>query len=573
MLTNKSNILTTLVLAAFFLSACQPQPDTGITQPPPSSTPAPPEQPGLDQPIPDHRIQVRQADGVGEFYDIETGQTFTPRGANYVFVPFGSRYSNMTLRVGVYDPQLTRDDFQRLAALGYNTVRVFIDQCNQGFGCITMADTPGLNPEYMDNVADMMQAAREAGIYILFTSNDLPDVDYGEEANQGANADFAGYRNTLYLRPEAISATRRYWRDILTALRERGAAFDAVLGWQLLNEQWMFADQPPLSLTAGVVESTTGTYDMADPQQKEQMVADGLVYYIDQMKEEILTHDPTALVTMGFFTPELVAPGWYVDTKPLLERSALDFFDLHAYSGELSFDQHAEAFGVIDYQEKPVILGEYGPFRHIYDDLENAARVTSQWAADSCAYGFDGWLYWAYYPANPEITDRTWGLIDEDNYLLELYSPQNQPDICQPVEVETSNLAFMKPASASRSLPAEPPEKAVDGDPATQWGAGADAPQSIEIDLQDPATVAEIRLLVAQFPAGSTSHQVLIQTAGETRFVPVHEFTGDTREGEWLVYTPDIPLQDVTAIRVVTNASPSWVAWKEIQVFAEPAQP
>ena len=86
----------------------------------------------------------------------------------------------------------------------------------------------------------------------------------------------------------AISATRRYWRDLLTRLVERNAAFDAVLSWQLLNEQWMFIDQPPLSLTEGMVKTTTGSYDMADPDQKTQMVSDGLVYYIAQMKEEIL---------------------------------------------------------------------------------------------------------------------------------------------------------------------------------------------------------------------------------------------------------------------------------------------
>ena len=93
----------------------------------------------------------------------------------------------------------------------------------------------------------------------------------------------------------------------------------------------MFRDQPPLSLTSGMIETTTGTCDMSDPQRKKQMVSDGIVYYIAQMKEEILLHDSTALVTMGFFVPELVAPDWYVETASLLEKSTLDFFDFHAY--------------------------------------------------------------------------------------------------------------------------------------------------------------------------------------------------------------------------------------------------
>jgi hypothetical protein len=367
-------------------------------------------------------------DGVGEFYDKRTGETFVPRGANYGFVPLGNGFTNLVLKVGIYDPERTREDFSRLAHLEYNTVRVFLDHCNQGAGCIGDSDNVGLNPEYLDNIADMMLAGRETGIFILFTSNDLPDQGgYSEEANIGSGGTFAGYRNSYYLRPRAVTATRRYWRDLLTGLIERNAAFDAVLGWQLLNEQWMFRDQPPLSLTEGLVETTTGSYDMSDPEQKTQMVSDGIVYYIAQMKEEILLHDPTALVTMGFFVPEIAAPDWYVETASLFERSDLDFFDFHAYPGGPSLRDHVEHFGMFGYDLKPILLGEYGAFRHIYPEIDSAARVITNWVAESCIYGFDGWLYWTYYPSDASAGDRTWGLVDEDDFMLDLFAPLNQP--------------------------------------------------------------------------------------------------------------------------------------------------
>jgi hypothetical protein len=125
-------------------------------------------------------------DGVGEFYYIHTGETFIPRGANYVFVPHGDRYETELLRVGLYDPGRTRDDFARLAEMGYNTVRVFLDHCSVGPNCISRADQPGLNPAYLDNIADMTLAARQAGIYILFTANDLPDGGGGGPAQRRA---------------------------------------------------------------------------------------------------------------------------------------------------------------------------------------------------------------------------------------------------------------------------------------------------------------------------------------------------------------------------------------------------
>lgn len=525
------------------------------------------------EPQAEHRIGIRRVNGVGGFYDRQTDRPFVPRGVNYGFVPLGSGYTNLVLKVGIYDPQRTRDDFTELAGLGYNTVRVFLDHCNQGQGCIGDSDNVGLNPDYLDNIADMMAAAREMGIYILFTSNDLPDQGgYSEEANTGSGGTFAGYRNSYYLRPHAITATRRYWRDLLTGLVERNAAFDAVLGWQLLNEQWMFRDQPPLSLTGGIVETTTGSYDMSDPDQKTLMVSDGIVYYIAQMKEEILTHDPSALVTMGFFVPEIAAPGWYVETASLLEKSALDFFDFHGYPGGPSLEEHVEHFGMLGYDARPILLGEYGAFRHTYPEIDSAARAITNWVAASCQYGFDGWLYWTYYPADASAGDRTWGLVDHDKYLLDLFAPVNQPDPCIPVEIPNDNLAYNKPVSASRSLPEEPPANAVDDSAGTQWGAGDGPVQWIQVDLQGNYRITEIRLLVAQYPAGDSVHRVQVRASEADEYQTVYEFNGSTNDNDWLVFAPDTPLENVAQVRVQTVSSPSWVAWKEIQVYGAAQQ-
>src|SRR5262245_52277061 len=231
--------LRLFILTSFFFPACSspaPQnspsptliPSRSASQSTLNSTQAPAE----------HIIAVRQVDGAGEFYDKQTDQKFIPRGANYVYVPLGDVHTILLLKVGLYDPRRTRADFAQLAGLGYNTVRVFLDQCGNGTGCIGDDDNVGLNPAYLDNIADMLLAARESRIFILFTSNDLPDQGgYSEEANAGSSQNFAGYRNSYYLTPQAIAATRRYWRDLLTGLVERNAAFDAVLGWELLNEQ------------------------------------------------------------------------------------------------------------------------------------------------------------------------------------------------------------------------------------------------------------------------------------------------------------------------------------------------
>jgi hypothetical protein len=227
--------------------------------------------------------------------------------------------------------------------------------------------------------------------------------------------------------------------------------------------------------------------------------------------------------------------------------------------------EHAEHFGMAGYTAKPIVLGEYGAFRHRYADWPAAAQAVTQWVAESCAQGFDGWLYWTYYPANAEVGDRTWAFTDEENGLMELLAPANQPDPCVPPAIAGTNLAQGKPATASNAAAGEGPERAVDDNTETTWIAGDFAPQWIEIDLEGAYTIAEVRLLVAQSPEGETVHRLWVRgpEGGETL---AHEFSGTTSDNEWLVFTPEAPLENVRYIRVETVSSPSWVAWREVQV-------
>lgn len=564
--------LLTLILAGCRPSAPTPAPSP---QPPASSaalgaspTPAPVSRPLPDAP-PQHRIGIRQVNGAAEFFDRQTGERFVPRGVNYVYIPQDGAATILLLKIGIYNPERTRRDFAALASRGFNTVRVFLDHCASGPGCIADSDNEGLNPAYLDNIADMLAAARETGIYVFFTSNDLPDQGgYSQQANDQRGTSFAGYRNSFYLTPAAVEATRRYWHDLLTGLRARDAATDRVLGWELVNEEWMFVDQPPLSLTSGMVQTTTGTYDISDSGARRRMVSEGLIYYIAQVRDEILSVDPTALVSMGFFAPQIVAPEWYVETASLLAGSDLDFFDFHAYPGPLSLAELAAAFGMDGFDDKPIVMGEYGAFRHIFPDILPAARAVTNWQAESCALGFDGWLYWTYYPADESAGDRTWGLTDESGFLMEALSPADHPDPCQAVDLPDPNLAYQASVRASASLPGEPPANAVDENGATQWGAGTDAPQWIEIDLSREVRITEIRLLVAQWPAGTTVHRIRGRSPGGA-FVDLHTFTQETAGGDWLIFTPVTPIDGIQSLRIDTLSSPSWVAWGEIEVYGE----
>jgi hypothetical protein len=127
------------------------------------------------------------------------------------------------------------------------------------------------------------------------------------------------------------------------------------------------------------------------------------------------------------------------------------------------------------------------------------------------------------------------------------------------------NLAFGKPATASAGLPGAPPGNVVDGDPDSLWNSGAGSPAWIEIDLRKAMLVAEVRLSVAQDPPGRTHHRVTCLESRGAEPSLLADLRGRTAELDVLVAVPASPAS-CRFLRIDTLASPSWVAWREIEV-------
>jgi hypothetical protein len=130
-----------------------------------------------------------------------------------------------------------------------------------------------------------------------------------------------------------------------------------------------------------------------------------------------------------------------------------------------------------------------------------------------------------------------------------------------------ANLAVGKVVHVSAAIADGPAQAAVDGDLATLWSSGGGPPQWIEIDLGGPHSVRQINLTTSQYPAGETVHRLLARGPGGNLQL-LHTFSGPTDDGQVLSFTPSQPIAAVQFIRVETTQSPSWVAWREIQVIA-----
>ena len=127
-----------------------------------------------------------------------------------------------------------------------------------------------------------------------------------------------------------------------------------------------------------------------------------------------------------------------------------------------------------------------------------------------------------------------------------------------------TNVALLGSASASNGQESAP--LAIDDDPESIWSAGGGAIQWLELTLDKFYLVDRIELVVAQSPAGETSHQIWIGEASGTS-TKLHEYIDvPTSDGQTLILPLDPPLV-LNQVAILTTKSPSWVAWREVRVL------
>jgi hypothetical protein len=512
---------------------------------------------------PKHVIGVRVVGGSGELFDRRSGRRFVPRGANYVrLAPEG----HATFNLGRYAGRRASRALARMRALGYNTVRVFVG--GSCAGCGGSAGSGGISRAYARNLADFLHRAKQSRQLVILTTQWLPD-GYAAMIGDSALVDDV---NRIFLTDGGIGAYASFWRDLVLELRRQGAALDAILAYDVVNEAAFVVDKAPFTLTSGVLRAPGGqSYDLADPAARERLLGDGMVTFANRVRAAIRKVDPTALVSASYFAPSAPNPTRPGDVRDLrsravVERSQLDLVDVHAYpGGDLSLLQHMQNYGIGGPTRKPVIIGETGAFRDAFASAAEAGIALQSWQAASCVYGIDGWLLWTW---DTDEQPELWNAQSAGGTIAAALSLRSRADPCK-APPGTTNLALGKPVAAS-AVAEGAAANAVDGSVGTAWLSGSDPPQWIEVDLQQPATIGAVRLVVAQYPAeGATTHRVWTKGPGSgDAYVLRETLAGTTRDGQTLESRAGAPWGSVRFVRVDTTQSPSWVAWKEIQVLA-----
>jgi hypothetical protein len=467
------------------------------------------------------------------------------------------------LDVDQYDPERIETGFTAITAAGYNVVRVFLDSGSNGLP----GATEPLSSEYLDNTVDLLARAKAHGLQILLTQDWLPESPAWSFPSDPLIEDV----NSMYQSRGGVEKNRKFYQEWVKGLIVRGAAFDALLAYELRNELYFTELYPPFSLSEGTVTTANGvTYDLAEVDTKRRLLEENLVFWADSMREEIVALDPTALVTVGFFQPKgpntsRVGDDRLIETREIIVNSTMDFIDLHGYpGGELDLREIVENYGLPPVTEKPILLGEFGAEHSAYPASEQAVGALVNWQVESCKYGFDGWLLWTWDSLEqPEI----WNAMDNDGAIARALSPLTRPDPCATGDLGGAiELAAGASVRVSTELSDSPGSHAVDGLTDTAWNSGQPPHQWIEVDLGEAHTVEAIRLLVAQSPSGGTRH--VISVKGESGdYVEIATLEGDTADNQWLEVPLGGPLEGIRFIGVETFESPSWVAWREISVL------
>ncbi len=107
---------------------------------------------------------------------------------------------------------------------------------------------------------------------------------------------------------------------------------------------------------------------------------------------------------------------------------------------------------------------------------------------------------------------------------------------------------------------------AIDGDPDTFWTAQLPAPQWYSVSFDELYVVDRLELEIAQSAAGPSTHEIWLGNGSSTRTLYQRFDNLHTEDGQTLE-VPIVPPRSISEVQVLTLASPSVVAWREVRVF------
>ena len=121
------------------------------------------------------------------------------------------------------------------------------------------------------------------------------------------------------------------------------------------------------------------------------------------------------------------------------------------------------------------------------------------------------------------------------------------------------------------SARSESADLAIDGDLDSMWNSTLYPVQWFSVILDDFYLVDRVEMVVAQTPAGPTTHEIWLGNGSGVRTLYRRLIDVHTEDGQILDVTFDPP-RAVNEVLIRTVHNPSWVAWREVRVFGRQAE-
>ncbi len=377
----------------------------------------------------------------GRFVIRETGELFRPVGFNYIRLFNEQRtadHDNFS-RTG-YDVSEHAIMLRRLAANGFNTVRVFINF--QPGEVIEQRDSTELSASYLDNITDFLARAKTHGVYVMLSMRRHPNLPRYVQLRDATDGIVTG-ENRRFLRSGWIRAKTRYMQDFLTEIvRRNPQALSAVFAVDIQNEVCLYPSQKPFSLTEGEFTAPDGrTYDLAT--QKQELADGAAIHFVNVCADAIHEVFPGVLVNVNVFTYAAVGrsgpcdfhednAAWRnrIPFRPLaIVGSRADMVDVHFYTSTL--DGYQRDLESIEFDElkraakaagKPLIVGEFGLFKSQFNDnFDAACRFLKHEWLPALNHDWQGWLYWTY---DTHEQRRLWNAADREFAIFEMLAAE-----------------------------------------------------------------------------------------------------------------------------------------------------
>lgn len=410
------------------------------------------------------RVYVaRRPDRVARFVVGEDRERFTPRGANYIRLH--GYHSTFSPLFYAGNRSAHEAALRAMGEAGYNVVRVFIDNGgwirSDGVAGDLRSEASLLDRAYMNNVADFVGLAAFHNVWVMITFDFFPQSKHFHSiAQQGVNTTEIAGINSYYLQRGYVLAMCDFVRAFVNMLGEIGGheALPNVFAYSLANEQTLVNNFPPFTKSSShlqqLVTADGASYNMSDQSDRQACADSNTLYWAKQVARAIRSVDPQALVTVGMFAFWAVgkktgangllnvtgADNRFPARPTILSRhSTLDFLDFHMYplssktaEWNLSSVLLAEEWNDVDVLRTPILMGEFGAWRHIFGTPVAAADyLTNYFQPTSCKYNFAGWLYWTY---DTHEQPQLLSMVDGDNIIARALSPLFRPDACSEAE-------------------------------------------------------------------------------------------------------------------------------------------